>query len=163
MPQLILLRHAKAEAVAASGRDFDRGLTERGLRDAAIMGQVLRDAGLAPDRVLVSAARRTVQTWEVAGAAFQPGAAVEITRELYLASDERLARMVHVQGGEGRLMIIGHNPGLHELALRLSGDDPQGRLAGFPTAAAAVFDLEPHGGARLVQLLLARDHGGGAA
>jgi phosphohistidine phosphatase len=164
MAHLILLRHAKAEAVAASGRDFDRGLTARGVRDAEIMGRALVRAGYGPQRALVSAARRAVQTWDAASPAFglDPGA-VEFQRDLYLASSEHLAAAARANAGSGTLIIVAHNPGLHELALALSGDDPDGRLAGFPTAAAAVFAWDPAGEARLETLLFARDHGGGAA
>jgi len=163
MSLLILLRHAKAEAVAPSGRDADRALTGRGLRDAAIIGRALAAGGFAPRRALVSTARRAAQTWDAVSPAFDLAAsAVEHRSDLYLASCERLFKAAQANKGEA-LIIVGHNPGLHELALALLGDDPKGRLDGFPTAAAAVFELEPGGGAQLIQLLTPRDLGGGAA
>jgi phosphohistidine phosphatase len=161
MSRLILLRHAKTESVSATGRDFDRGLTERGRRDAAIIGRSMAQAGLAPDRVLVSAARRAMQTWEGVRDAF-PDAEALMRRELYLASREQLARIALEEAFES-LLIIGHNPGLHEFAQELLGGDPAGRLAAFPTAAAAAFELVPGRAPRLLQLLFVRDHGGGAA
>lgn len=161
MPQLILLRHAKTEPGGPAGRDFDRALTERGRSDAAIIGQVLAEQGLAPDLALVSTARRAVETWEAAKPAL-PGVEAQMEPALYHATVERLAMIAAAQSAQ-RLLIIGHNPGLHEYALDLVGGyDPAGRLAGFPTATAAVFEGEALGPARLVHLFLVRDHGGGA-
>ena len=160
MAHLILLRHAKAESVSNSGRDFDRGLTERGHRDAAIMGRVLAQAGYAPDLAMVSTARRAQETWENAAPSF-PGAKLELNRSLYLASRELLAQAAEEGLAAGRLMIVGHNPGLHELALMLMGagrDD----LDSFPTAAAAVFEVRSGQPALLQRMLLPRDHGGGS-
>jgi phosphohistidine phosphatase len=168
MQRLILLRHGKTESVAATGGDFERGLTERGLRDAALIGRVLAEAGLAPDLALVSAARRARETWEEAAPSF-PHARSQIARLLYLASTEQLAETVEgVAETVGSLMIVGHNPGLHEFALSLLAQEPGAvraanpLLAGFPTAAAAVFRIGPSRQASFEQLFLPRDHGGGA-
>ena len=81
MHRLILLRHGKAESVSATGGDFDRGLTERGRRDSALIGRVLAEAGLKPDLALVSAASRTQETWDELAHAF-PNAHVEVSRQL---------------------------------------------------------------------------------
>ena len=75
MDRLILLRHGKAEADAPTGQDFDRALTGRGRRDAALVARELAEAGSAPDLVLVSPAVRAKETWEEA-APFFPGARV---------------------------------------------------------------------------------------
>jgi phosphohistidine phosphatase len=166
MQRLILLRHGKAESVAATGGDFERGLTERGRSDAALMGRVLADAGMAPDLALVSAARRTRETWTEAAPAF-PAARCEISRTLYLASCEQLAQLVDgVAEAVTSLMIVGHNPGLHEFALSLLGRAAldQNPLAGaFPTAAAAVFRMDGAGGPRFERFFMPRQFGGGAA
>ena len=166
MQRLILLRHGKAESVAASGGDFERGLTERGRRDAALMGRVLAEAGIAPDLALVSAARRTRETWQETAATFA-GARGEHSRLLYLASCEQLIGLVNgVSETVTSLMIVGHNPGLHEFALTLLGrtaigDNP---LAGaFPTSAAAVFRMDDPAGARFERFFLPRQFGGGVA
>ena len=65
MHRLILFRHAKAEGRAASGEDFDRDLTERGLRDARLVADALKARGIKADLALVSGARRTRSTWDV--------------------------------------------------------------------------------------------------
>ena len=167
MRRLILLRHAKTEATAESGGDIERGLTDRGRRDAELVGRALAEAGLAPDRVMVSTARRARQTWEIMAALF-PMARVNELRGLYLAGPDAIARLVEdsqAEQADASVMVVGHNPGLHELALGLlgrGGGGPADALAGsFPTAAAAVFAIDEAGGAQLEQFILPRDLGGG--
>jgi len=164
MQRLILLRHGKADSVSALGGDLERGLTDRGRRDAALMGRVLAQAGFSPDLVLVSSARRACETWEEAAPAF-PGAKVEFSRGLYLASLSHLTHAVDATGDTADcLMIVGHNPGLHELAIACAGPaavDDSGVLDSFPTATAAVFSKSSDGGWRLEQMMIPRDHGGG--
>jgi phosphohistidine phosphatase len=169
MQRLILLRHGKAESVAASGGDFERCLTERGRRDAALIGRVLAAAGFAPDLAMVSSARRARETWDEVSPAF-PYARYESARLLYLASSEYLAQAV-VGASEpvSTLIIVGHNPGLHDFAMTLWGQAPLAAgeanplNAGFPTSAAAVFSLDPKGRARFERMFTPRDHGGGPA
>ncbi|HEX4180930.1 MAG TPA: histidine phosphatase family protein [Caulobacteraceae bacterium] len=169
MQRLILLRHGKAESVAASGGDFERRLTERGRRDAALIGRVLADAGFAPDLALVSSARRARETWAEVAPTF-PYARCESARLLYLASAGYLAQAV-LEAAEpvNSLIIVGHNPGLHDFALSLWDQSLWGQAAGgsnplaagFPTSAAAVFSLGAGGGARFERMFTPRDHGGG--
>ncbi len=161
MQRLILLRHGKAESTAATGGDFERGLTDRGRREAALIGQALAHSGCAPDLVLVSTARRAAETWEAAQAAF-PKARMAPARELYHASADALARAIDAAGeATGVLMIVGHNPGLHELALTLMVS-PKSRIEqtlaeSFPTAAAAVFRLHDDGRFEFERFLTPRD------
>jgi phosphohistidine phosphatase len=168
MQRLILLRHGKAESVAATGGDFERGLTDRGRRDAALIGRVLAEAGMVPDLALVSPARRARETWDEAAPSF-PHARCEHSRLLYLASAEQLAQLVaSATEPVNCLIVVGHNPGLHDFAVTLFGQSPAPTAAGhpllasFPTAAAAVFGVDPSGKARFERLVLPRDHGGGA-
>jgi phosphohistidine phosphatase len=147
MKRLILLRHAKAERSAPSGRDFDRPLSPRGLDDAARAGRVLAAAGLIPDVVLVSAAARTVQTWEQASPAL-PDAKVQIRQDLYNAPSERLQAVAEAEHDAQTVLVIAHNPGVGALAYELAAratlveaglkDDLE---QGFPTAGAAAFEL----------------------
>ena len=163
MDRLILLRHGKADADSASGRDFDRALTERGRRDAALVARNLAAAGLIPDLVLVSPAVRAAQTWDAAAAAF-PGARVQQTPELYdITSGEILALARSEGAGVGTVMVVGHNPGLGQLAAWLAQEAPAGqahaRIAeGFPTAGAAVIAFSPPA----FDLLTPKALGGGA-
>jgi phosphohistidine phosphatase len=163
MERLILLRHGKAEVAAPSGKDFDRPLTGRGRRDSALVAQALASQAFSPDLALVSPAARADQTWQSAASAF-PSAKVEWIQALYDAAPETILAEAERRGGAYRtVMVVAHNPGLHQLCLSLaqrSKDAPErARLyAGLPTAAAAVFDLAAQ---RLV-LLTPKALGGGA-
>ena len=167
MDRLIVMRHAKAERRAESGRDFDRGLTERGRADAAIMSQVLARAGLKPDRVVVSPACRTLETWAAMALAF-PGVAQEGERALYNAPAQTLWEAVQRAGeGAGTVLLIAHNPGVHELTLALlrEGSAGPGLIAKaserFPTATAAAFVFDAADRPGYDGLFLVADHGGG--
>lgn len=163
MDRLILLRHGKAEADAASGRDFDRPLTGRGRRDALIVAKALDEAGLRPDLVLVSPAARAAQTWEAMAEVF-PEAEVKADPELYEISPDAILALARSEAGAARtVMVVGHNPGLGQLAAWLAQDAPPGearaRIAqGFPTAAAAVIGFLPPA----FDLLTPKALGGGA-
>jgi phosphohistidine phosphatase len=163
MQRLILLRHGKAETGSPTGADFDRVLTERGRRDSALTAEALAAAGFVPDLVLVSPAARAAQTWEAARAQF-PKAAVEVLRALYNAEpDAILAEAERAGADAGTVMVVAHNPGLHQLAVTLAqrgkdGPDRARLYAGFPTAAAAAFDLP----ARRLRMFTPKVLGGGA-
>lgn len=151
MDRLILLRHGKAEADSESGDDFDRRLTPRGVRESAQMGERLADMGFCPDLALVSSAARARGTWEAAGAAF-PKAKAEVQDQLYHADPGVVRRAAEKAGGAcATVMIVGHNPGLQDLAVRLllEGSAPSDLIAraqrNFPTATAAVFLLDGNG------------------
>ena len=166
MDRLILMRHGKAEPHAASGGDFERALAPRGQNDAALMGKVLAKAGLSPDLALVSSARRTRETWEAAAPAF-PKARSETRRDLYHAEvQDVLAAIRDDAPDSGTVMVVGHNPGLHELALRMALGGPldPARLAQlrgkFPTSTAAVFSIDADGAPTLSHLFYASENGG---
>jgi phosphohistidine phosphatase len=166
MDRLILMRHGKAERHAAQGGDFERALAERGRQDVALIASALASEGFAPDLVLVSAARRTRETWEAAAGAF-PGATAEIEKSLYHAeAQEVLAAVREADAPAGTVMVVGHNPGLHDLSLRLALGGPAdatelSKLRGrFPTATAAVFDIDASGAPRLARVFYASEHGG---
>jgi phosphohistidine phosphatase len=153
MRRLMLFRHAKTETDAPSGRDQDRRLDDRGLRDAAEMGGWISRNPPFPDLVLVSPAVRTLQTWDIAWAAMKgivPEPQVERAEELYGADASQLLtsiRMASVADPK-RLLLVGHNPGMHELALALTGSgDAAARKAlhdNLPTSGLAVLDFATH-------------------
>ncbi|HEY3950543.1 histidine phosphatase family protein [Phenylobacterium sp.] len=151
MHRLILLRHGKAEAESASGEDFDRRLAPRGVAESAQMAAQLVDMGFFPDLVLVSTAARTRETWAAAEACF-PQARAVFEPELYHADSRGVRREAERAGaGAGTVMVVGHNPGLQELAVQLlmEGHSPPSLVARaarqFPTAAAAVFLFDGEG------------------
>jgi len=172
MRRLVLFRHAKAERHAASGEDFERALTERGRRDAELIGRALAEAGVKPDLALVSASARTRETWEASGLG-SDATEVRFERSLYNASAGVLRRMVEAVADAGdsvaeTIVLVGHNPALHELAVGLliegaaSGallDRVKGK---FPTATAIVYDLDVAGRPLFAGLYIPKDFGGGA-
>ena len=150
MRRLMLLRHAKTETEAPSGRDRDRRLDDRGRRDAAEIGGWIGRHPPFPDLVLVSPATRAYQTWEIVRDAMKdhaPKPLVELVPELYGADPSHLLHAIRAAsaGDPRRLMVVGHNPGMHELALALaSSGDAAGRKAladNLPTSGLAVFDF----------------------
>jgi phosphohistidine phosphatase len=150
MRRLMLLRHAKTENNAPSGRDQDRRLDDRGRSDAAEIGSWIGRHPPFPDSVLVSPAIRAHQTWEIASAAMKdvaPQPQVEFLPELYGADPLQLLHTIRdaATADPRQLMLVGHNPGMHELALALAGSgDDNGRKAladNLPTSGLAVFDF----------------------
>lgn len=150
MRRLILFRHAKTETDSPSGQDQDRRLDDRGRRDAAEIGGWIGRHPPFPDRVLVSPAVRTRQTWDIAREAMKslaPEPEVEFLPELYGADAKEILHAIRLASvtDPGRLMVIGHNPGMHELALRLtgSGDAAAQKALGhnLPTSGLAIFDF----------------------
>jgi phosphohistidine phosphatase len=140
--RLLLVRHAEA---ASGAVDADRPLTGHGARAAAAIGSWLRGAGLVPDRVLVSPARRAVQTWEQAGAPVPPPV---VDLRIYGNSvDALLAAVRETPDVVATLALVGHNPSIRELAGLL--DDGRGSPAarraleaGFRAGGVAVLDLD---------------------
>lgn len=147
MRRLILLRHAKTEPEAPTGKDQDRRLNDRGRDDAATIGNWLTDNDLVPDAVLVSSATRAQQTWAIVGDLIPSDAAPAVSNlpELYCAGPSTMLQLIRGMPDETeRLLLVGHNPGLHELALALTRHHA-GRLhalpGSMPTAGIFVIDF----------------------
>jgi phosphohistidine phosphatase len=167
MKRLILLRHAKTERTAESGEDFDRALTASGQAEAALISRLLSAAGLIPDRVLVSAAKRAQQTWAAARAAL-PDAHVEVRDDLYDAPSSQLLAAAKAQAQAHTVMIVAHNPGIQSLAVELADRatlidaDAKARLSqGYPTATAIAFEFDD-GRTGCLGLFLSNPQGEGA-
>jgi phosphohistidine phosphatase len=148
---LYLLRHAKSSWADESVPDLQRPLAPRGRRAAQQLARYLRDHRIAPEVVLCSPALRTLQTLEL----IQPGlgahAEVLIEDDLYGAGeDQLLARLRSVPDDVGSVLLIGHNPGIQDLAVLLvgGGADRDQLRAKFPTAALATIGVA-RGWARL--------------
>jgi phosphohistidine phosphatase len=142
--RLLLIRHAKSSWDDPSLPDRDRPLAKRGRKAAERMGAHLRRSGLRPDVVLCSSSTRTRETLELLG---WRGAYVSFLDELYAASaHELLESVADVRLDAQIVSVIGHNPGMHDLAIELAGnddaDDAVRLREKFPTCAAAVFDVE---------------------
>jgi phosphohistidine phosphatase len=145
MRRLMLLRHAKTERAEPGGRDRDRKLTKRGRSDAAAIGAYIAHHGLAPDLALVSPAARTQETWALLAPAFAKAPRAMKDERIYNASPEGLIGVIEEAGGTRSLLVIGHNPSLHDVALHLiaAGDvEARERLAEkLPTSGLVVIDF----------------------
>ncbi|MCF3130955.1 SixA phosphatase family protein [Streptomyces olivochromogenes] len=143
MRRLVVLRHAKS-AWPEGAADHERPLAPRGLRDAPAAGRALAEADCLPDLALCSTAVRARQTWELASEQWGTPPPVRYDRRLYAAdAEELLAVLREVPPEVETLLLVGHNPGLEELVLDLSGDGLDDTLdqvrTKFPTSAVAVL------------------------
>ncbi|MEV4941628.1 SixA phosphatase family protein [Streptomyces zaomyceticus] len=144
--RLLLVRHAKAVPKSRPVEDFERPLSRRGRADAPRPGRRLADSGLMCDLVLCSPARRTRQTWQLAVPALDEPPPVVYDERLYNAPPSMLVEVLAERGrGLSCLALVGHNPGIHQLAAGLCGAGPRDLLkrvrAGFPTAGVVVVDV----------------------
>jgi phosphohistidine phosphatase len=159
MRRLILLRHSAAARTEPGESDQDRELTAEGLADAALVGAYLANHSFRPERVLVSPAVRTRESWRQIAAALRTAPDAVFDRRIYNASSQALFNVIAETPDDARtVLMLGHNPGLHELAVLLvaNGDiDTRERLReNFPTSGIAIIDftlgswpkIHPHGG-----------------
>ncbi|UUX50064.1 histidine phosphatase family protein [Nisaea acidiphila] len=143
---LILLRHAKSSWSRPGLDDFDRPLNRRGERAAHVIGLFLKQENVAPDLVLCSAAKRTLQTWEAIRPNLPQSTAFEETAAIYEAGIGQLYKTLsEVSDNAGTILMIGHNPGLERLTASLcqgqAGEQMARVLEKFPTGALALIDL----------------------
>jgi phosphohistidine phosphatase len=159
MLTLYLLRHAKSSWGDASQGDFNRPLNKRGRSDAVELGQHLQKTGIHPGLVLVSAATRTCETFQLVAAQLSPPPDSITSKRLYSASPAGLVTEIKNHGGSiTSLMVIAHNPGIEALAWQLTAQDPTGALglvqSKYPTSAMTTLsfdisfwsELAPHSG-----------------
>ena len=163
MKHLYLLRHAKSSWKDTGLPDHDRPLAGRGRRAAKAIARHLRDHGIEPELVLCSTARRARETLErIEPALGSPAVLVE--RDLYAANAPALlGRLRSLPDTVESVMLIGHNPGLQDLALDLARPSPTARelATKYPTAALAIGASNrqeiDHETAELVALVRPRD------
>jgi phosphohistidine phosphatase len=149
-PTLLLLRHAKSAWPDVP--DHDRPLAHRGQRDAPMMGRWLRASGQVPDQVLCSTARRARETWQLARDGLGIVPPVSFEDSIYQGAAVHLLELIRQASPAARkLLVVGHDPAIPDLALMLaaplSSRDTAGQRAAhrirakFPTAAIAVVEL----------------------
>jgi phosphohistidine phosphatase len=142
--RLILVRHAEAGSALV---DRDRQLTPLGEEHAAAAGEWLARAGLRPDRVVVSPARRTLQTWDRIREALDGAPERETDERIWDNTVDGLLELVRETGEDiGTLLLVGHNPAVGTLAHVLDdgeGDEAarQSLAAGFPPGSVAVYGV----------------------
>ena len=148
MLTLSLLRHAKSSWDDPSIQDFERPLAPRGEAAAPRMGAYMAEHQLAPELILCSPAARARQTLDLILPHLTGGPVVEYEEPLYLAAPSRLlARIRKIESkAHQHVMIIGHDPGMHGLAVELAGsggrEDLDALASKFPTAGLAVISFK---------------------
>jgi phosphohistidine phosphatase len=180
--RLLLLRHAKS-AWPDDVQDHERPLAPRGRRDAPAAGRWLRDAGLVPDLVLCSTARRARETWQLAAENLGADPKTVFEERVYGAASAELLDLARQTPPDvATLLIVGHDPAMQRAVLELAGAEPeQAGTAGtagtaeldrvrakYPTAGIAVLEFAGRGGwaeigpgqARLTAFATPRDFGG---
>jgi len=148
MRRLFLIRHAKAEP-SVGREDHERRLTDRGRADARRVGAALAERRMLPDLLVHSGAARAKETAQILAAEWPRR--VELTEEagLYDATEAMLfARTRALPDGRRRVGLVGHNPGLGELAAALTGSGAHAEMrrlaAKYPTGAVAALDFSVH-------------------
>ena len=170
MKTVTIFRHAKSSWAEPECDDFDRPLNERGWKSARRMGRELKHRKIGFDLCLASPAARVRETLDGLGETYGDFPfPVRFEPEVYLADTATLLELVSsVADDVGRLLIVGHNPGLERLVATLAHDDGtglRGRVAEkFPTAALAVIELPvthwsqvAPGSGKLVELILPKE------
>jgi phosphohistidine phosphatase len=145
MRRLMILRHAKAERIGPGERDRDRKLAKRGTSDAPSIGAYMARHRLVPDLALVSPAARCQETWTLVAAAFAKTPKTINDERLYNASAKRLIGVIAETGSARCILLVGHNPAMHDLAVELiaSGEvEARERVSEkLPTLGLVVIDL----------------------
>jgi phosphohistidine phosphatase len=176
--RLLLLRHAKSDW-SKNADDHDRALTPRGRKATPEMARYMRKNHYVPDVVLCSTAQRTRETLDLLLAGWKTKPDIRYEPALYLADwPVLLANLKQAPASASPLLLVGHNPGMEQLATALAAqpttDPERARLRRltqkFPTAALAVFDfdidswrdLKARGG-QLVDYVRPKDLGRGSA
>jgi phosphohistidine phosphatase len=148
MKTLTLLRHAKSGWDAPVARDFDRRLNARGRKAARAMGREMKRLGLGFDLVLASPAARIAETLTELAQGYGGAVATDFDEQIYLASVETLLEIVRAaDDAHERLLVVGHNPGMEQLALLLAGGGAlRDRIAAkYPTGALAELRFDGPG------------------
>lgn len=167
MKTLTLLRHAKSGWDAPAARDFDRSLNARGRKAARAMGREMRRLGLGFDQVLASPAARVTETLTELAQGYGHAVDTSFDETIYLAPVETLLALVRsADDADDRLLLVGHNPGMEQLALLLSAEDPlrdeiavkypTGALTEIGFEAARWHDIAP-GEGRLARFIRPRE------
>jgi len=146
MLRLMLFRHAKSDRPEGVA-DFDRPLAPRGRRQSEAMGKYMAAHGLVPELSVVSTAKRTQETWRIALPAFKAPVPQSDEPRIYEASPDDLLQVVREMSDEKRIvMLVGHNPGMAQLAQYVTGSGHPRAMARlereYPTAALAVIDFK---------------------
>jgi phosphohistidine phosphatase len=138
MKTLYLLRHAKSSWGDATLADFDRPLNERGKRASEAIGNYLKSNSITPELIICSTALRTRETLAIVTKTAELNTEVRYDERIYEASRSRLAEVIsEIENDRNVVMLIGHNPGMEEILLLLTGKRQEMSTG---TLAKIVFD-----------------------
>lgn len=138
MRELYIVRHAQAEPDQAGQRDFDRVLTEKGEADASRLGVYLAQQNLQPEIILYSPAKRTAQTFALIKSEIGANIFSQTQDRIYNASFDDLVSLIsETDPLIQRIMLIGHNPGVHSLAMNYAKTPDH--IVSFPPASLCVL------------------------
>ena len=146
MKYISIWRHAKAERPEKYASDFERPLTERGHKDAVRIGEILAHLTPAVDLIVGSPSSRTAQTVQALVKLLDNTLDPLWNESIYLATaDTLLALLKGLPEDAQHVVVVGHNPGLEELASGLCGSTPEDAFVRMPTAALAHVEIDvPH-------------------
>lgn len=143
---LLIMRHAKSDWNTNNGSDFDRVLSDRGIYDAPRMGQWIVDQNYTPDHVICSPAQRVKETISAVGQVWNlDQKLIHWDQDIYNANLSSLLAVIAGDLVSGKInLIAGHNPGVSELILYLSGGHVPEQASGnlMPTATVTVLQLK---------------------
>ena len=165
---LYLLRHVKSSWADPDLPDHDRPLAPRGEQAARRIAEYIRRERIRPAVVLCSTAVRARRTLEIIASALGDAVPVRVEDRLYGAgAEDLLSRLREVPDDVDAVLLVGHNPGLQELAIGLAGEGDAGALRRLnqkcPTGALATLTTAGHwtelgaGTTRLESLIIPRD------
>ncbi|MEM7603077.1 MAG: histidine phosphatase family protein [Verrucomicrobiota bacterium] len=140
MKQLLLIRHGKSSWDFPGRSDHDRPLNQRGERDAPRIAAALLQRGVSPSKIVTSTALRAKTTASMIAQSMDAGSVdLEEVGDLYLASPRTiLTQIQNLDEGLDTVLFFGHNPGMHEAVVELTGDPS---VSEFPTLAVARIEL----------------------
>jgi phosphohistidine phosphatase len=140
MKQIFLLRHAKSDWDNLNQQDFDRPLAKRGMEDAILMSQHIKEKHYLIDKVLCSSAKRTKQTFDICSDGFNfPINNALYSEDLYFGKCDAIINFIrNLEEDLSSILIIGHNPTMHLLLESLSDEG----IKKFPTCSLAEINIE---------------------
>ncbi len=169
MKTVALMRHAKSSWDDSRMDDFERPLNERGRDAAQAVGRELQRRAVRFDQVIASPAVRVRETLDQLARGYGALPDVRFDPQIYGGDLQALEGLLRGLPDAVRSpLLVGHNPGFHELVLALTGRAENGlreRVRGkFPTAAVAFIQLPAQrwmdvarGSGRIDELILPRE------
>lgn len=142
---LLIMRHSEAVRPGSEFSDHDRPLTARGREVTPMMAEVLLEQEMKPERILVSSARRTLETVDLLLSRLGD-VEVRVVDKLYNASPMAVLEVIHLHGaGADPLLVVGHNPGLETTVSNIAGN-----IVPFPVGTVARATINPGEESRVV-------------